>query len=95
MLDPIVLWPAYGCRLAGLRDLASMKLSAITQRGSTKDFVDLYALGETGQALPEMLSWYGEKFGVTDIGHVFYALAYSDDAESERMPRMIRKMSWD
>jgi hypothetical protein len=95
MLDPLVAWPEYGCRLAGLRDLACMKLSAITQRGSRKDFVDLYALGETGQTLPDMLAWYGEKFGVKDLGHVLYALAYFDDAERERMPRMIWKASWD
>ena len=95
MLDPLVTWPDYGCRLAGLRDLACMKLSAITQRGSRKDFVDLYALGQAGQTLPDMLAWYGEKFGVKDLGHVLYALAYFDDAESERMPRMIWKASWD
>jgi hypothetical protein len=94
MLDPLLPWPEYGCRLAGLRDLACMKLSAITQRGSRKDFVDLYALGQTGQALQDMLAWYREKFGVEDIGHVLYALAYFDDAEAERMPQMVWKTSW-
>jgi hypothetical protein len=94
MLDPLVDWPEYGCHLAGLRDLASMKLAAITQRGSRKDFIDLYALGTSGQTLPEMLAWYGEKFDVTDIGHVLYALAYFDDAESERMPRMLWTAPW-
>lgn len=29
-----------------------------------------------------------------DIGHVLYALAYFDDAESERMPRMLWKATW-
>jgi hypothetical protein len=94
LLDPLLPWPEYGCRLAGLRDLACMKLSAITQRGSRKDFVDLYALGQTGQALRDMLAWYREKFGVEDLGHVLYALAYFDDAEAERMPRMVWKTSW-
>ena len=94
MLDPLVPWPEYGCRLAGLRDLACMKLSAIAQRGSRKDFVDLYALGQTGQTLPDMLAWYREKFGLEDIGHVLYALSYFDDAEAERMPRMIWKAPW-
>jgi hypothetical protein len=94
LLDPLVLWPEYGCQLAGLRDLACMKLSAITQRGSRKDFVDLYALGQAGHTLPAMLAWYREKFGIEDIGHVLYALAYFDDAEAERMPRMIWKAPW-
>ncbi len=94
MLDPLVPWPEYGCRLAGLRDLACMKLSAITQRGSRKDFIDLYALGRMGQTLPDMLAWYREKFRTEDVGHVLYALTYFDDAETERMPRMIWQDSW-
>lgn len=49
MLDPAVPWPDYGCRLASLRDIACMKLSAIVQRGSKKDFVDLFA--------PSLRSW--------------------------------------
>ncbi|HEY0513184.1 MAG TPA: nucleotidyl transferase AbiEii/AbiGii toxin family protein [Thermoanaerobaculia bacterium] len=94
MLDPLLPWPEYGCRLAGLRDLACMKLSAITQRGSKKDFVDLHALGQTGLALQDMLAWYREKFGIEDIGHVLYALVYFDDAEAERMPRRVSKTPW-
>ncbi|HEX9943724.1 MAG TPA: nucleotidyl transferase AbiEii/AbiGii toxin family protein [Thermoanaerobaculia bacterium] len=94
MLDPLVPWPDFGCRLAGLRDLACMKLSAITQRGSKKDFIDLYALGHSGFSLPDMLEWYRAKFEVEDIGHVLYALAYFDDADGERMPRMVWKAEW-
>ena len=41
-----------------------------------------------------MLGWYREKFGIEDIGHLLYALAYFDDAEVERMPRMISRVSW-
>lgn len=94
LLDSLSLWSDYGCRLAGLRDLACMKLSAITQRGSRKDFIDLYALLQSGLALAEMLSWYREKFQVKDIGHVLYALVYFDDADAERMPRMVWKVRW-
>ena len=94
MLDPLVPWPEYGCRLAGYRDLACMKLSAIAQRGSRKDFVDLYALGQSGCSLPDMLTWYREKFSVRDIAHLLYALAYFDDAEAEQMPDMIWQVDW-
>lgn len=94
MLDSLVSWPDYGCRLAGYRDLACMKLSAIAQRGSRKDFVDLYALGQSGCSLPEMLAWYREKFNVQDIAHLLYALAYFDDAEAEQMPDMIWQAAW-
>lgn len=94
MLDPAVPWPAYECRLASLRDIACMKLSAIVQRGSKKDFVDLFALGQDGFQLAEMLGWYRTKFSIEDIGHVLYALAYFDDADAERMPRMLWKVEW-
>jgi hypothetical protein len=35
-----------------------MKLAAISQRGSRKDFVDLFALGRQGFSLQQMLDWY-------------------------------------
>jgi hypothetical protein len=34
-----------GLRLAALEDIAAMKLAAVAQRGSKKDFVDVFALG--------------------------------------------------
>jgi hypothetical protein len=94
LLAPTVPWPEYGCRLASLQDIACMKLSAIVQRGSRKDFVDVFALGREGFQLADMLGWYGKKFGVEDIGHVLYALAYFDDADKERMPRMLWDVDW-
>jgi hypothetical protein len=93
-LAPGLPWPDYGCRLASLQDLACMKLSALVQRGSKKDFVDLFALGKEGVPLREMLTWYQARFGVEDIGHVLYALAYFDDADAERMPGMHWKVGW-
>jgi hypothetical protein len=71
-----------------------MKLSAIAQRGSRKDFVALYALGRSGLSLQDMLGWYRQKFDVEDIGHLLYALLYLDDADAERMPRMLWKADW-
>jgi nucleotidyltransferase AbiEii toxin of type IV toxin-antitoxin system len=94
MLDPLLPWEEFDCRLAGLRDLSCMKLSAIAQRGSRKDFVDLYALGRSGFSLSDMLSWYRQKFSVEDISHLLYALLYFDDADAERMPRMLCEVDW-
>lgn len=94
LLDPFVLWPELGCRLAGFKDLACMKLSAIAQRGARKDFIDLYALFREGLSLADMLDWYQEKFGVRELGHVLYSLVYFDDAEAEPMPRMIWNADW-
>jgi len=87
-------WREVGCSLASLEDLACMKLSAVAQRGARKDFCDIYALGIKQFSLKEMLNFYRTKFGMQDIGHVLYGLAYFDDAESERMPKMLWKVEW-
>jgi hypothetical protein len=87
-------WPEFGCLLASLPDIASMKLSAIAQRGGKKDFVDLYALGMKSFDLKQMLSFYQKKFSLQDIAHVLIALSYFDDAAKERMPAMLREIQW-
>jgi hypothetical protein len=71
-----------------------MKLSAVAQRGARKDFCDIYALGKKVFTLSQMLGFYQKKFGIRDIGSVLYGLVYFDDAESERMPRMILDVTW-
>jgi len=94
MLKSVQHWKDMHCDLASLEDLACMKLSAIAQRGARKDFCDLYALGETSFSLQEMLGFYQKKFAIRDIGSVLYGLAYFDDAENERMPRMLWNVNW-
>jgi hypothetical protein len=83
-----------GTRIAARADLAAMKLAAVAQRGSKKDFVDVYALGSRACSLPQMLRWYQEKYAVEDVAHVLYSLAYFDDADRERMPRLLWPMRW-
>ena len=94
ILKPLRHWGEMGCDLASLQDLACMKLSAIAQRGARKDFCDLYALGTQCFTLKEMLDFYQRKYSIRDIGSVLYGLVYFDDAESERMPRMLWDVKW-
>ena len=94
LLQPLVAWPMFGCMLASPEDLACMKLSALAQRGAKKDFVDVYALGIKYCSLSDMLGWYQQKYAVTDLTHVLYGLAYFDDADRERMPRMFWDSNW-
>jgi hypothetical protein len=93
-LVPPVEWPEYDVRLAGLEDLASMKLSAVGGRGSRKDFIDIFALGRERFTLDEMLEFYGRKYGVSDLGHTLYALSYFDDAEQDDTPEMLWPIEW-
>jgi hypothetical protein len=94
LLKPIEYWNEMSCPLASLEDLACMKLSAVAQRGARKDFCDIYALGKNVFSLSQMLGFYQKKFSIRDIGSVLYGLVYFDDAESERMPRMLLDVSW-
>lgn len=94
LLNPIEHWNEMSCPLASLEDLACMKLSAVAQRGARKDFCDIYALGKNVFSLSQMLGFYKKKFSIKDIGSVLYGLVYFDDAESERMPRMLLDVSW-
>ena len=94
LLQPVNRWPDTGCDLASLDDLACMKLSAIAQRGSKKDFFDIYALVTRHHPLSEMLSLYRKKFGVSDIAPVLYGLAYFDDADNELDPVLLWDIHW-
>ena len=80
-------------RIAGLADLAAMKLLALAQRGAKKDFVDIYALGRS-RSLRQMIRSYQAKYSIDDLGHVLRALVYFEDANRERMPRMFWKTRW-
>ena len=47
-----------GFPVAGMRDLAVMKLVALSQRGLRRDFWDLYAILQSGMSLPEIARDY-------------------------------------
>jgi hypothetical protein len=94
LLKPAFHWKEYNCPLASLADLACMKLAAIAQRGSKKDFIDIYALGRERYSLEDMLTLYRTKYDVADIGHLLYGLSYFDEAEKERMPFMRWDVDW-
>ena len=71
-----------------------MKLAAVCQRSSKKDFVDVWALLESGRSLRRMLTAYQRTFDVADVAHVLYRLAEFDEVDRQPMPRMIWKTSW-
>jgi hypothetical protein len=94
LLQPTTTWDEYGCQLASLDDLAAMKLAAIAQRGSKRDFVDIYALAMKHAPLPDLLQCYRAKYAIQDVGHLLYALVYFADADRERLPTLIWNTDW-
>lgn len=95
LLEPPVAWEERGCDVASLDDLACMKLAAVAQRGTRKDFVDIHALLRRHRPLPELLDLYRRKYDAEDVGHLLFGLSYFDDAEAEVMPTMLEDVAWD
>jgi hypothetical protein len=85
--------PGNRIEIASLRDLSAMKLLAIAQRGSRKDFVDVFELLRQGSTLPVMLDDFRLKFQADPIS-VIRGLTYFDDAEREPMPEMVASVEW-
>jgi hypothetical protein len=85
-----------GLRLASLTDIAVMKWTAVSQRGTLKDFIDLYCICRGGCNLEDMLALLPEKYPGTDINyyHMVKSLSYFDDAERETMPVVMKKIKW-
>jgi len=83
-----------GIRLAGMKDIAAMKLGAITNRGSRKDFVDLYFLLKTF-SMQEVFGFYTEKYPDSTPFLTFRSLVYFDDADKEDMPDMLIPTTWE
>ena len=82
-----------GIRLAHIRDIAAMKLSAITGRGSRKDFIDLFFLLQK-YSLKEMLGFYNQKYFDGSAYLVLKSLTYFEDAENDPDVEMLAKVSW-
>lgn len=92
-----LLFPALnieGIRMLELRDIAPMKLKAVTQRGSKKDFFDIFFLLDR-LPLTDMLQLFLEKFKQHEIFHVVKSLTYFEDAEKQPDPLVFDKsVSW-
>jgi len=86
--------PPLECRLASLDDLSAMKLSAVSQRGAKRDFVDIHALGKR-TSLSHMLACYRRKFAVDDLQRLLASLVYFNDAERTPMPTVLTDIAWE
>lgn len=80
-------------RLASLEDIGAMKLSAITNRGTRKDFVDLYFLLEVFD-FKQLVDFYHKKYPEAEDFLMYKSLLYFEDAENEPMPKMIKTITW-
>lgn len=83
--------------VAGLRDIAAMKIAAISSRGARKDFIDLYFLLGEGLSLEDCLMAYEAKFGAVRANQylLIKSLTWFGDAEAEPTPKMLATFDWE
>jgi hypothetical protein len=84
------------CSLAALEDIAAMKMSAIVQRATKRDYVDLHAM-LVGAKLPmrEVVATMRRKYPGVDPSMSLRALGYFKDVEKQAMPDMLAKTTWE
>jgi hypothetical protein len=87
-----------GVALADPRDIAAMKIAALADRGTKRDFIDLYFIFAVEKiiSIDEALRAYDRKFKALGQNkmHVLKSLAFFEDAESEKMPKMLKSVNW-
>lgn len=83
-----------GIRMASLEDIAAMKIIAVANRGSKKDFFDIAVLLQHF-SMHEMLEFHKEKTKKELPFYVLKSLCFFDDAEHDFDPEMMIDLSWD
>ncbi len=87
--------PFEGIMLASKKDIAAMKIHAISDRGTKRDFIDAYLLAKEF-TLDRMLDFYNQKYGVLEenLYSILKGLDYFADADIDIMPEMLISIDW-
>ncbi len=82
--------------LASTQDIAAMKLAAICDRGTKKDYIDLYFLLKS-YSIEEMFSCYEKKYHLLEANRItiLKSLQYFVDADESETPIMVTKVEWE
>lgn len=78
------------------KDIAVMKIIAISQRGRKRDFVDLYWHIKNREPLADILLRLPAQYPAVahDYHHILKSLLYFEDAEEDPMPKLYFQASW-
>jgi len=81
--------------IADIADISAMKIAAISERGTKRDFVDLYFILQK-ITLNEVFNFYDRKYQKLSSNsvHIKKSLVYFEDAEKDPTPKMIIPVSW-
>ncbi len=81
-------------RLIAVEDIIPMKLQALSNRFSKKDFWDIAFL-LNNFSLPEMMKIFKTKFPQIDIGYIIHSLTNFEEAEAEQDPVALILITWE
>lgn len=84
-------------RILHAEDIAAMKIVALSQRGRKRDFVDLYWYVKNRESLPLVIMRAMRQYPgqAHNAPHIFKSLTYFADAESDPMPHLFFRVSWE
>lgn len=82
-------------QVASLADIAAMKIAAIADRGTKRDFIDLYFMAKSFPT-DKFLEFYDQKYENLSANrpHILRSLTYFEDAEADPIPEMIKPVDW-
>lgn len=86
-----------GIRISGIRDIAAMKINAISVSGErVKDFIDIYYLLDSF-SIAELLQLYGRKYSHRNPMHAIKSLVYFDNIDQSDWPELISEpdLKWE
>jgi hypothetical protein len=83
-----------GIRFVSVPDIAAMKVNAVTNRGSKKDFADLLLLHDTECSLRQSLDYFLRKYGSAGRFLAIRSLMWFEDAEQEPDPFFLNGWTW-
>jgi len=91
LVYPIIIWK--GLNMADWRDITAEKFKAISQRGSKKDFYDLYSILKVKLTIEDACEIFKKRFATSGVNryHVLKSLIYFDDAEADPEPTLCMK----
>ncbi|TAL50223.1 hypothetical protein EPN81_03380 [Patescibacteria group bacterium] len=87
----------YGCvRVLDKKDIAVMKVIAISQRGYKRDFMDLFWYVRDSEPLLKVLNRLTDQYPSVahDLHHILKSLVYFKDADEDPDPIFLENVSW-
>lgn len=86
-----------GILIASILDIALMKLIALVQRGTKKDFFDLYQIEKEYMPIDELLEKIPVKYELNSYDPllIYKSMGYFDDAETEPDLVTFNELSWE